>query len=349
MKIRSLDVITLDNVDLKVDAVLTYSIGDPEKALRYVHNLEEVLRNRTEVTLSNIFSHVNYAEKAVPPPKASSEASRNRAEPELPSYNESKDEQGAVRNQVHDEFMSAIQETAKEVWGVTIGDLSVDNIHVVNDSLANDLKQRAITSIQVDTQRQNAEAAQATEILQAETEAKAAKWRAQAKQSSVLAEAEAAAQTRVYAAKGESEAQEVNNQTAIQRARADAEAATIRAQGEADAARIKLQMEFDMKVAQAKADADVQLQIAEAKAKAIEMEGAALAQLDENALKIRMWEAQVEMARVMYANQRTFVDTGSMPSMAQLLNLQALNGMGMMGNSAANGDSLGGLESSPQK
>ena len=51
MKIRDLDVITLDNVDLKVDAVLTYTIGDPEKALRYVHNLEEVLLNRTEVTL----------------------------------------------------------------------------------------------------------------------------------------------------------------------------------------------------------------------------------------------------------------------------------------------------------
>ena len=118
--------------------------------VRYVHNLEEVLLNRTEVTLSNIFSHVNYAEKAVPPPKsATNEADRNAGVAPLPSYNDAVDEGGAVRNQVHDEFMSAIQETAREVWGVTIGDLSVDNIHVVNTSLANDLKQRAITSIQV--------------------------------------------------------------------------------------------------------------------------------------------------------------------------------------------------------
>jgi len=342
MKIRDLDVITLDNVDLKVDAVLTYTIGDPEKALRYVHNLEEVLLNRTEVTLSNIFSHVNYAEKAVPPPKfATTEADRNAGLPTLPSYDEA-NEGGAVRNQVHDEFMSAIQETAREVWGVTIGDLSVDNIHVVNTSLANDLKQRAITSIQVDTQRQNAEAAQRTEILQAETEAKAAKFRAQAKQSSVLAEAEASAQTAVFAAKGTAEAQQVGNTSAIERARAEAEAATIRAQGEADAARIKFQMEFDMQVARATAEADAAIKIAEAKKKSIEMEAEALSKLDENGLKVRMWEAQVEMAKVMYANQRTFVDTGSMPDMAALFNLQALNGMGMMGTASAQGKSIGG-------
>merc|ERR1712093_562165 len=260
MKIRSLDVITLDNVDLKVDAVLTFQIGDPEKALRYVHNLEEVLLNRTEVTLSNIFSHLNYSEKAIPPPKmATHEADRNMGMTPLPSYEEA---EGAVRNQVHDEFMSAIQETADKGWGVTIGDLSVDNIHVVNASLANDLKQRAITSIQVDTQRQNAEAQQMTELLQAETEAKAAKFRAQAKQSSVLAQAEAEAQTQVFAAKGQAEAQEVNNQVEIARARADAEAATIRAQGEADAARIKLQVEYDMKVAAAKAEAEAAVAIA---------------------------------------------------------------------------------------
>jgi len=338
MKIRSLDVITLDNVDLKVDAVLTYTINDPEKALRYVHNLEEVLLNRTEVTLSNIFSHVNYAEKAVPPPKqAHEEATRNAGLPSLPDY-PGADAEGAVRNQVHDEFMSAIQETADKVWGVTIGDLSVDNIHVVNDSLANDLKQRAITSIQVDTARQNAEAKQRTEILQAETEAKAAKWKAQAKQSSVLAEAEAQAQSQVYAAKAESDAQEVMNGMVIQRAKADAEAAEIRAQGEANAARIKLQMEFDMKVAQAKAEAEAATAMAEAKKKAIEMEAEALAKLDENGLKVRMWEAQVQMAKVMFAQQRTFVDTQSMPTMAQLLNMQALSGMGLLPGQAQQGN-----------
>merc|ERR1711998_38618 len=331
MKIRALDVITLDNVDLKVDAVLTYTINDPEKALRYVHNLEEVLLNRTEVTLSNIFSHLNYAEKAIPPPKqATNEADRNAGMPSLPSYDEA---EGAVRNQVHDEFMTAIQETADKVWGVTIGDLSVDNIHVVNDSLANDLKQRAITSIQVDTQRQNAEAKQRTEILQAETEAQAAKWKAQAKQSSVLAEAEAQAQLQVYAAKAESDAQAVTNAMAIDRAKADAEAVEIRAQGEANARRIELEMDYAMSVAKAKAEAEAELARAEAKKKSIEMEAQALSQLDENAMKLRLWEAQVEMAKAMYANQRTFVDSSSMPTMAQMMNMQALNNMGLLGMS----------------
>merc|ERR1711959_417274 len=333
MKIRSLDVITLDNVDLKVDAVLTYTINDPEKALRYVHNLEEVLLNRTEVTLSNIFSHVNYAEKAVPPPKqAHEEATRNAGLPSLPDY-PGADAEGAVRNQVHDEFMSAIQETADKVWGVTIGDLSVDNIHVVNDSLANDLKQRAITSIQVDPARQNAEAKQRTEILQAETEAKAAKWKAQAKQSSVLAEAEAQAQSQVYAAKAESDAQEVKNAQKVAQARAEAEAVEIKARGEANARRIQLELENDMRVAQAKAEAEAELARAEAKKKAIEMEAEALAKLDENGMKIRMWESQVAMATAMFAQQRTFVDTSTMPTMAQMLNLQAMTNMGLMPSS----------------
>jgi len=319
MKIRSLDVITLDNVDLKVDAVLTFQIGDPEKALRYVHNLEEVLLNRTEVTLSNIFSHLNYSEKAIPPPKmATHEADRNMGMTPLPSYEEA---EGAVRNQVHDEFMSAIQETADKVWGVTIGDLSVDNIHVVNASLANDLKQRAITSIQVDTQRQNAEAKQATEILQAETEARAAKFKAQAKQSSVLAEAEASAQSQVYAAKAQADAQEVK----------------IKAKGEANARRIQLELENDMRVAQAKAEAEAELARAEAKKKAIEMEAEALAKLDENGMKIRMWESQVAMATAMFAQQRTFVDTSTMPTMAQMLNLQAMTNMGLMPSSTMAG------------
>merc|ERR1711998_202433 len=321
MKIRALDVITLDNVDLKVDAVLTYTINDPEK----------VLLNRTEVTLSSIFSHLNYAEKAIPPPKASHEADRNAGQPVLPSYEET---EGAVRNQVHDEFMTAIQETADKVWGVTIGDLSVDNIHVVNASLANDLKQRAITSIQVDTQRQNAEAKQATEILQAETEAQAAKFKAQAKQSSVLAEAEASAQSQVYAAKAEADAQEVSNIMSIDRAKADAQATEIRAQGEANAKRIQLEMEYATSVARAKAEAEAELAKAEAKKKAIEMEAQALSQLDENAMKLRMWEAQVEMAKAMYAQQRTFVDTSTMPSMAQMLNMQAMGNMGLLGGFA---------------
>lgn len=328
MKIRALDVITLDNVDLKVDAVLTYTMADPEKALRYVHNLEEVLLNRTEVTLSNIFSHLNYSEKAVPPPRMSQEADRNKGTPTCPSYEEA---EGAVRNQIHDEFMQAIQETAERVWGVTIGDLSVDNIHVVNMSLAEDLKQRAITSIQVDTQRQNAEAKQANELMQAETEAKSAKFRAMAKQSQVLAEAEASAQCQVYEAKAKADAQSVANGMAVERAKADAEALQIKAQGEANAERLRKQVEFDMRVAEAKAEAEAELLRAETKKKAIEMEAAALAQLDENAMKLRMWEMQVQMAQAMFANQRTFVDTSSMPTMAQFMNLQALNNMGLMG------------------
>merc|ERR1711939_794627 len=103
---------------------------------------------------------------------------------------------------------------------------------------------------------------------------------------------------------------------AINKAKAEAQALEIRAQAEAQASKIRLQTEFDR---------------AEAKKKAIELEAEALAKLDENALKIRMWEAQVDMVTAMYAHQRTFVDTSQMPTMAQMLNMQAMSSMGMFG------------------
>merc|ERR1711967_88723 len=109
-----------------------------------------------------------------------------------------------------------------------------------------------------------------------------------------------------------------------------AQAMEIKAQGEANAQRIKLQLEFDMKVAQAKAEAEAEMAKAEAKKKAIELEAEALGKLDENGLKIRMWETQLGMVQAMYANQRTFVDTSSMPTMAEMLNMQALGSMGLL-------------------
>ena len=277
------------------------------------------------MTLSNIFSHLNYSEKALPPPKVIREGSKQDS---LPSYDESA---VTVRNQVHDEFMNSILDTARKEWGVTIGDLSVDNIHVVNAGLAADLKQRALNCIKVDTNRQNSEAAQQTQVLQARAEAEAAKYNAQAKQSAVLAEAEAAAQVVVYEAKARADSQKIANEMAIEKAKADAEALAIKAKGEASAARIRFELECDMKVAQAKADAQSEISKAEARKAAIEMEASALSKLDENALKIRMWAAQVEIAKEMYANQRTFVDTSNMPTMAQMLNLQALSAMGLTG------------------
>merc|ERR1712146_429146 len=129
---------------------------------------------------------------------------------------------------------------------------------------------------------------------------------------------------------GEADAQSVTNAMAIDQAKAEAEAVEIRAKGQANARRIQLEMEYAMNVAKAKAEAEAELAKAEAKKKAIEMEAQALSQLDENAMKLRMWEAQVEMAKVMYANQRTFVDTSSMPTMAQMMNMQALTNMGLL-------------------
>lgn len=49
MKVAKLSVTTLDNVELRVDAVLTWAVSNPERAIRDVQNLHELLRQRTEV------------------------------------------------------------------------------------------------------------------------------------------------------------------------------------------------------------------------------------------------------------------------------------------------------------
>merc|ERR1711977_101608 len=313
MLIEALAVRTSDNVDLKVDAVLTFKIKDPQKALGDVKNLTELLRQRSFTTLSNIFAHINYSEKAVPvmPIQHSSTAAPPAYGDDQPQYE--------MNTEVQREFLLAIQATSLQDWGVHITDLSVDNIKVVNKELADDLKQRALVTIQTENAQKNAEAKRRVDLMNAEKEVEQLKFQAEAQAKAKIAIAEADAQ-----------AQAKRNEMAIEQARAEAEVTRIRAEAQAEAERIMREMELEISVKKAKAEADALLLVAEATQKKIEAEAEAMKLLDENALKVRMWDAQVEMAKEMFKNQRTFVDTSSMPNMAELLNMSALTGMGLV-------------------
>ena len=331
MKVRNLKVITLDNVELRVDAVMTYFISDPEKAIRGVKNLDEVLRQRTETTLSNIFSHSNYGQarggpvvpSAVPtaalspgdalpvaggasPRSANAHANANANNAAAARAREMVDsldsKEKDITTLVHDEFMRLIKKTAAAVWGVDIGDLSVDNIQVVNDDLAHDLEQRAVTTVKTATQRANAENAAKVELIKADANARAKALEAQGDTAQAIAQARAQAQ--------------------IVRARAEAEAAAARieAEGKSEALRI---------MSQAKADARVME--AEAEKKALKLEAEGMEVLGANAMRMRQWQTQQQIALHMFKNQRTFVDTRGMPSMAELLNMNLLGKMGMFG------------------
>merc|ERR1712086_261623 len=202
-------------------------------------------------------------------------------------------------------------------WGVHITDLSVDNIKVVNEELADDLKQRALVTIQTENAQKNAEAKRRVDLLNAEKEVDQLRFAAQGKQVQAVAEAEAQAKAKIAIAEADAEAQSRRNQMEIDRATAEAEA-------------MMMEMEMEISVKRAKAEADALLLLAQANQKKIEAEAEAMKLLDENALKVRMWDAQVEMAKEMFKNQRTFVDTSSMPNMAEMLNLSALTGMGLV-------------------
>merc|ERR1711907_603825 len=214
--------------------------------------------------------------------------------------------------EVQKEFLHSIQATSLQDWGVHITDLSVDNIKVVSQALAEDLKQRALVTIQTENAQKNAEAKRRVDLMNAEKEVDQLKFQAEGKQVQAIAEAEAQAKAKIAVAEADAEAQQKRNLMAIEQAKAEAEATRIRAEAKADADRIMLEMELEMSVKRAKAEADALLLVAEANAMKL---------LDENALKVRMWEAQVEMAKEMFKNQRTFVDTSSMPNVAELLNL----------------------------
>lgn len=319
MKVRNLKVITLDNVELRVDAVLTYSIKDPEMAIRGVKNLDEVLRQRTETTLSNIFSHNNYGQKGRLVSTAAvattvdgehdmglngggniaNNARQDNAFTRAADFIEKHDNQD-LGTMVHDEFMSLIKSTASNVWGVDIGDMSVDNIVVVNEDLAHDLEQRAVTTVKTATQRANAENAAKVELIKAEANARAKALEAQGDTAQAIAQAQAQAQ--------------IIKSTA----EATAHAAKIEAQGKAEALRI-------MSVA----NAEARVTEAEAEKTATRLEAEGMEALGKNAMCMRQWQTQIAISQSMFKNQRTFVDSSGMPTMAELLNLNMLNKMGL--------------------
>merc|ERR1711907_266167 len=194
--------------------------------------------------------------------------------------------------EVQKEFLHSIQATSLQDWGVHITDLSVDNIKVVSQALAEDLKQRALVTIQTENAQKNAEAKRRVDLMNAEKEVDQLKFQAEGKQVQAIAEAEAQAKAKIAVAEADAEAQQKRNLMAIEQAKAEAEATRIRAEAKADADRIMLEMELEMSVKRAK--------------------------------------AQVEMAKEMFKNQRTFVDTSSMPNVAELLNLSAVTNMGLL-------------------
>eukprot|EP00658_Telonema_sp_P-2_P060894 TRINITY_DN49681_c0_g1_i2.p1 TRINITY_DN49681_c0_g1~~TRINITY_DN49681_c0_g1_i2.p1 ORF type:complete len:348 (+),score=119.30 TRINITY_DN49681_c0_g1_i2:152-1195(+) len=241
MLIEALAVRTSDNVDLLVDAVLTYKIADPQKALGDVKNLTELLKQRSFTTLSNIFAHINYSEKAVPIPTSDNSGSRSQPPPsyneELPSYQ--------MNTEIQQEFLSSIQATSLQDWGVHMTDLSVDNIKVVNQELAEDLKQRALVTIQTENAQKNAEAQRRVDLMNSEKEVDQLKFQAEGKQVQAIAEAQAQAKVQIAIAEAEAEAQARRNEMAIDQAKAEAEATRIRAEAEAGAEKIMREMEME--------------------------------------------------------------------------------------------------------
>lgn len=129
--------------------------------------------------------------------------------------------------------------------------------------------------------------------------------------------AEASAKSRALEAEGETAKLVANARAHAKVARAEAEAtaeaARILAEGRAHALRLEAQAEAEAIVLKA-----------EAEKRAQEMEAQGTEALGENALRLRMWEVQCRMATEMYKNQRTFIDASEMPSMAQMLNFNAM-------------------------
>lgn len=195
--------------------------------------------------------------------------------------------------------MGSIQRTASDDWGVTIGDLSVDNIVISNKDLAADLERRAVITVQTDTARANAENAKVVNLIEAEALCQKRTLEARADTAKMVAESKANA--------------EVLRATA----EAEAESTQIVAEGKAASLRIMSAAEAEARVTQARAERT-----------ATELEAEGAEKLGENALKVRQWHVQARMVKDMYEHQRTFVDTQQMPTMAQMLSMQVASSIG---------------------
>jgi regulator of protease activity HflC (stomatin/prohibitin superfamily) len=190
-RLETLKVNTNDGIAINVGAILTYRIDDPAVAFRDVKDVSQALQDRAEATLTSIFLHHSIDDIA--PTLPSTQSNRVAAVPGGMEEDDVADDQekkgrkkGKAKEKgvtiadtpeetissrfsdiVREAFLSQLKDSVED-WGVTLLDMSIEQLEFNDAALMKLLAERASNKLKTAADRATISAKAATGIQKAE-------------------------------------------------------------------------------------------------------------------------------------------------------------------------------------
>lgn len=115
------DMLTPDRTPLKLKAILTWRVNDPEMALRNVHNYQSSLINVAKATLTNILRHVNL---------------------DLLLSAKTESDENDMFKQINQQFISQLSEDIDN-WGIEVCNMKIDDILIPDVKISEALAEQS--------------------------------------------------------------------------------------------------------------------------------------------------------------------------------------------------------------
>jgi len=225
---------TRELVKVGIHADVFYSIEDPERAINRIaqDEIETLVLETSLATLTNIIKSTSVNEIA----QSKLQSASAQKEPGDASTS-------VFFDHAHDEFLSRLHEDFMTRYGIDICNIRIESLKILNEDLASNISQQALTTAQTESQLANL--AGQTEIatreqervarvqqIGAAAEAGALRTRVDAQNSAMISRAKAEAQAAQLRVERSARAEAA---ATVERARAEAEAIRVRGQAEAEA------------------------------------------------------------------------------------------------------------------
>jgi len=197
---------TKDFVEIGIKAAVFYRICDPEKALLTVGGskaLEKLMKETSIATLQIIVRSTTLNQVA----RSNHLQAVSSSSPNAPLF----------FDMVHDEFISRLHETFKDLYGLELANIRVESFKLMNHELSDNISKQAIITAQTENRLANLEGQRqiataemerqsASTMIKAQAEAAQLATDVQARNNAQLADAQARAQVAKIVASGEADA-----------------------------------------------------------------------------------------------------------------------------------------------
>lgn len=155
VELPEIEILTTDKIPMNIQAVLTYQINEKSlgavspdnfKASDHLHSAIIML---AKSTLASIVSRYSL-EEISPSPNKDNQVPQNMKFVNSPQMD--------IRQSVHDEFIQKLSQSCAG-WGVTIKDLTVENVHPIDKTLTKEMGEaQAVANARAAAKLRNAEA-----------------------------------------------------------------------------------------------------------------------------------------------------------------------------------------------